>query len=73
MMTLDAQVMTSHTKLKYYADVQFETQGCKWILVYKQSFLKPQVLTWQEGSLVGRWSIWHISLLVTYCHKTYYK
>ena len=29
-MTLDAQVMTSHTKLKYYVDVQFETQGCKY-------------------------------------------
>ena len=37
-MTLGAQPMTSHTKLKYYADVQFETQGCKIliIIVYKQ-------------------------------------
>ena len=25
-MTLDAQAMTSHTSLKYYADVQFETR-----------------------------------------------
>ena len=27
--TLDALAMKSHTKLKYYADIEFETQDCK--------------------------------------------
>ena len=40
-MTLGVQLMMLHTKHKYYADVQFETQGCKQLFSTNRSFASP--------------------------------
>ena len=52
-MTLGAQAMTSHNKVKYYVDVQCETQCCaQIIIVYKQGICQARDKFWPDKKAV---------------------